>query len=423
MGKAAEGRSFFPNQQHDTLRVSTSFDPDVTKWRSLMKRKIKLIAACVLGAAVIVLAIQYWPRDVRLKATYRGHKEDVQSLDFHPDGKIVASGSRDGVRVWELHTLRELWRTTNWTPWNRPATVKFLPPDKLMYSDNSRGIVIVETSGWTEQQELGPISRSIVATASPNGRWIAGYFVEYPIGADGLVNTHNFTLCKLIVFDRAHPLISRESDTAQMPAAFFSKLANESLLISRELDTARMGEVRSLAFHPTLPHVVAIGTKASDIRSWNVETGDTLHDFPWPYHRESVAPPMACAFSPSGDRIHTPTAVISYPSGEFEQLRHPTRPRYFGNTLAVSTDGRRIATAQPDGKGNGLITLWNTETNSSSLEFTAVYDGGIASMCFSPDGRSLAVGGAPRTGWDRGLRLLPWDRPDHSVKVWQIAHD
>jgi WD40 repeat protein len=374
----------------------------VAKRRGLMKRIRKLIVVCALGL-VIVMAIQLWPRKVRLTAMYQGHKENVHSLDFDPDGIIVASGGRDGVRVWDPNTLRELWRTTNWTPWNPPAIVKFLPPDALMYSDGSRGVVIVETSGWTERHVIGTSAHLIVATASQDGRRIAAYFKKYPTKPDGKVDTDDRSLFKLIVWDRS------------------------AQLVPRELPFDSMAEIVCLAFHPTLPQIAAIFDGGS-IRWWDVENGNVLGEVLWQNHRVGFygleRPATAIAFSPSGDRLHTPIAVIDYPSSRVEKLQPSTSSRIHGTTVAVSLDGRQIARGQPDGKGNTLVTLWNTE-NKSSFEFTAVVDGGIASICFSPDGRFLAVGVAPRTGWDGGLRLFsfPWDQPDSSVKVFQIPHD
>jgi WD40 repeat protein len=367
-----------------------------------MKRIRKLIVVCAFGA-VIMLAFQLWPRAIRLKASYRGHMKDVYSLDFHPDGQLVASGGGDGVRVWEFHTQRELWRTRDWPPWEPPATVKFITPELLLYSDASRGIVLVQTSGWVEQQVLGSSALQIIATSSSDGRWIAGYF-KNPRNAGGTVDTPDRTRFRLVVWDR------------------------NDLATTYELPVTSMGEIVCLKFHPTHRHLAAIG-RGGSVHWWDFEKQQLLGNVSGPKHRIASWEHRAssCTFAPSGKTIQTPIAVIEYPSGRVEKRNHSTGSPYSGTVVAVSPDGQRIATGRQDAEGNALLALWSPETKSPLSEFTVIEDAAILSMCFSPDGRFLAIGGAPRTGWDRGLNIFPWPLgrrpPDFSVKVWQIRRD
>ena len=191
-----------------------------------------------------------------------------------------------------------------------------------------------------------------------------------------------------------------------------------------------MGKIVGLVFHPTLPHIAAINVGGA-IKWWDFDRQVVLGDVSGTEHRlgyyDSKRPASGCVFSPSGNTIQTPIAVIEYPSGRVEKRQYSTQLPHHGAVVAISLDGRRIATGRQDAAGNALLTLWSPESKSRLSEFTVIEDAAILSMCFSPDGRFLAIGGAPRTGWDRGLNILPWPLgrrpPDFSVKVWQIARD
>jgi WD40 repeat protein len=68
-----------------------------------------------------------------------------------------------------------------------------------------------------------------------------------------------------------------------------------------------------------------------------------------------------------------------------------------GWTMAISPDGRRLAT----GSGSGVVGLWDPEAGRLIARARA-YDGAVSPAVFGPDGRSFATGGA-----DAIVRL--WD--------------
>jgi WD40 repeat protein len=71
-----------------------------------VKRRVPSVAAfvCILGAAHAVGG----EIEAQFRSTFHGHTNNVVSLAFSPDGKILASASIDGtIKLWPLSTSRK----------------------------------------------------------------------------------------------------------------------------------------------------------------------------------------------------------------------------------------------------------------------------------------------------------------------------
>jgi WD domain, G-beta repeat/TIR domain len=107
----------------------------------------------LLADAVMVYyghASDAWTRDSTVKlwevgtgrelATLKGHMDQVYSVAFAPDGKILASGSIDGtVKLWEVSTGREIATLKGHAGF--VYSVAFAPDGKTLVSGNSDGTV------------------------------------------------------------------------------------------------------------------------------------------------------------------------------------------------------------------------------------------------------------------------------------------
>lgn len=88
-----------------------------------------LLVSCKQAAAVGV-SNQITLEEI---TTLRGHSGIISSIAFSPDGKLLASGSRDKtIKLWNVETGQEITTLTGHTSWVR--TVAFSPDGKLLAS-------------------------------------------------------------------------------------------------------------------------------------------------------------------------------------------------------------------------------------------------------------------------------------------------
>ena len=88
------------------------------------------------GGAVINLHAIETPLRVGEPVAMRGHKKQVQCLDFSPDCRLLASASLDStVRVWDVATARE---TRRFDPGNGPLHWVAFSPDNRTLAFSSR---------------------------------------------------------------------------------------------------------------------------------------------------------------------------------------------------------------------------------------------------------------------------------------------
>lgn len=380
------------------------------------KKRRWIIIAATAGVIFVGLILATSPREFQLITTFSGHTGSVRSLASDRSGNVMASGGADGVRMWDPRTGHQLHRIILPVTTSHPPTVQFLPQQEFIYADRSRGVVVLDTQTWSVSQIFGRPAYAMLATASPDGRWVVGYFEHHDWeNHDNLLigefNTNGYPH-QLLVWDRNAP-------------ATVTTLTLE-----------RPHNLVCLTFHPVLPHVASIDTNGM-VTSWHIDGRVILREVSWNGTRtsnlhRSKRPASACIFSPNGRHLYTPASAIEYPEGVVRLLRHPHRPRRVPSrrAVAVSPDGKVIATAEVDrvdNSGDAVISFWNARDLSWSREFVAATNLKINAMTFLPDGRSLAITGESyRIGWDKTAsddlaRIFGPGSDD--VTVWRIQND
>jgi WD40 repeat protein len=298
-----------------------------------------------------------------------GHSDGVTGVAFSPNGKFVASSSRDQtVKIWdaatglELFTLKRGRGDVKNGHVGYVAAVAFSPDGKQVASagagDNTVYLWSV-ISGRCRRAHVRDSAFMSVAF-SPAGRLLAAA---------------NYNSVQ--VWD----------DSLDDPPG-----ANEILSLNAEMPL-------SVAFSPDGKRLAA-GGRDNKIKIWNSVTGEELLTV-------QNADQVTCvAFSPDGKRLASacPTGV---------DIRDATTGKMIlmlnGLTgvsrVAYSPDGTRLATAGWD----KLARLWDATTGQELLAL-AGHGNTISGVAFSPDGQRLASSSADRT-----VRI--WDLPPQDEKL------
>jgi WD40 repeat protein len=142
---------------HDDSVLSVNFSPDG-----------KFLASGSRDKTVKVWEVGSWQK----VATLKGHGGDVYSVSFSPDGKFLASGSGE-VKVWEVGSWREVATLRGHD--DSVLSVNFSPDGKFLASGSFDTTVKVwEVGDWREVATLRGHERRVYSVSfSPDGKFLA----------------------------------------------------------------------------------------------------------------------------------------------------------------------------------------------------------------------------------------------------------
>ncbi|MBN2304090.1 MAG: hypothetical protein JXQ72_06430 [Anaerolineae bacterium] len=295
---------------------------------------------------------------LRLLEQLSGHSTAVSSVVYSPDGRLLASGDRDGIiRLWntgagagtvELYTFRS---ASNWV-----NSVSFSRDSRTLAAGGQDNVVrLWDVTTGTEIGSLTGPGGSInsVAFSPVDDRLAAG-------SDDGTIHIWD-------VSDPAQPV----------PVVVLEGL---------------ISYVTSVAFSPD-GRLLAAGSEDDTVRLWSIPDGTPVSVLLG--HRSNVA---GVAFSPDGSRLASigadqairlwnVTALAAMETNSIVLEGHTENL----NSVAFSPNGGLLASAA-GGIEDNTVRLWDPV---SGAELGVIYPSGpVNSIAFRPDGMRLAVGGA-----------------------------
>lgn len=241
--------------------------------------RVTAIAIAAEGGLIIsssdVAGVSLWEWQNRNRKTNKlwvlGHQNNILSLAVTPDSQVLISGGLDGIFVWDLRTMKPIYRLVRFELINALA---IHPNGYILASGGQNGTIKL----WNLR--TGEVSSTIDA--------------------------HTETIDNLAFTPDGEILISGSRDRTIK----LWRSATGQLLNTLEGHT---GNINAIAVHPS-GTFFASGSR-DGIRLWNVETGELINAFTG--HPDWIE---ALAFSPDG-------AILA--SGGFDdriKLWHPVSP-------------------------------------------------------------------------------------------------
>jgi WD40 repeat protein len=289
------------------------------------------------------------------------HQSPLHQLAFLPNGFLAALDTRGCLRIWDTTTGHE---RRNFVLPSQPAeTGQYEMMRRMEMMMMMRGM---GKRGFRRDYDDGPGMSPQVFSA--DGRQLA--VAEYD-----KVTIHDTTTGKVI-----RQLTLTMPEQKEMRGRF----GNREMMFS------------PVAFSADGKHIAAgNGLLTGAVQVFDISTGKEIHSLKMPREhavfRLQFSPTGTQLFGMGGDQtlvwdLKTGKRIRSYQGGS------PT-------ALAMTLDGRRLATASQEG---GSIHLWD----DTSEQETATIAGngrsrGYLSLAFSPDGKTLLAG-----GFDDKLRLF-----------------
>ncbi len=332
---------------------------------------------------------------VREKNRLAEHDGILESVSFSPDGKFIATASRDRtVKIWSLDGKKQLVKLEEHKGEGFNSVV-FSPDGTL-----------IATGSWDKTAKIW----------SRNGKLL-----------------HTLTGHKEAVLEVAFSPDSQLLATASWDNTVKIWSRDGKLLHTL---TGHKDKVNSVTFSPD-GKLIATVSWDKTVKLWNLD-GKELRTFTG--HQDMI---WSVSFSPDGKRIATASGdrTVKIWNLDGKELQTLKGHQNGVNSVAFSPDGKLIATAS----GDKTVKLWNR--NGQELETLYGHTDAVNSVAFSPDGKLIVTASNDKTAkiWKlysphsniiRGhqdevfdvvfspdgkfIATASWDK---TAKLWSIAGD
>ena len=382
----------------------------------------------------------------------------VESVDWSPDGKLLAVGMADNTaRVLNATSLEtsflyragpSITRSRAFSPWQRQMNVAWSPaesmgrllalagqPGKIVLLDVSQGKLVEEEDTGQEIYSLAFASDgSVLATGGIDS--LVKLWLVPDLASIDQIDKHNRMVVDLdfspLIGDARLASASYDNSVGLFQLAQLSPLAevvepvNEiavgihftqggapqavSLALNARIGSYALKEMPASYALNGSGEALALGYADGSIEILDLQALSQLHLF-----QATSNPVLALAWHPDGRSLafswcaeqspnfaqqslcdRNEIGILNIPSGEVTKMPQ-SYPNYI-RALAYDPQSGLLASGSDDGS----IQLWDTESGMQVGLALQKHKAGVTSLAFSPDGRLLASGSADQT-------VILWD--------------
>ncbi|OHV33893.1 MULTISPECIES: NB-ARC domain-containing protein [Pseudofrankia] len=340
-----------------------------------------------------------WSTEATSQAQRRvlaGHTDAVTAVAFASDGRLLATGSRDGTaRLWNTDSGTESAVLTGHPVWVRD--VRFSPDGRLLATlGDDATLRLWKIDRPFESAVLVRHLSSVAAVAfSPDG----GLFAtaedgrvrvwEAASGVERAVLVGHVGWVVSVEFSPDGRLLVAGGEDGSV------RVWETDSGVERAALTFRGGQARGVMFSPEDGRLLAAADSHGTVWLWDITSG-AVRAVP------DDSRVQAAEFSPDGRVLATAGGLLEGSVRLWDTAGDAELAGLAGHSRSVravvfSRDGRLLATGGDD----GTARLWETDRGAELAVLTG-HLGAVADVAFSPDGQLLATVSDDRTArlWD-----------------------
>jgi WD40 repeat protein/DNA-binding SARP family transcriptional activator len=353
-----------------------------------------------------------------LRAVLPGNAGFITSqVAFSPDDRVVATGGLEGARLWDPRTGQLVAKLPEGAGTN---AIAFSPDGTRL----AVGVVGQDSNIWSvAEHEILATLPDVSGGGANHVEWVSNVKV-LSARADGTATISDAATGKAVVVLEAGAEVRGENIAGPISDVDLSP-RRDLIAAVDELGQTRVwrastgstlvtlsgheGPVNAVDFSPDGKLLATVGDDFTG-RIWDVATGQSVHVLRG--HKSQV---LSVRFTPDGRSVVTGDAVGELrvwrtADGGTDTVLLGQKDAIFWQSLAFTPDGRFLVS----GSADATVSVWDLETGGRVAEFLG-HTGRVEGVAVSSDGRRIA------TAADDGARI--WRTPPGATRVLRGHED